>query len=795
MKLFREIKPSTIKLLMGVAFILFGVLGLVNVGYVAQSLVIAIVFLFGWVAYWFIFPLMIAAGIYLIIKRNTEIKLRKNIQLIGLAVVLFALLLLTTVFSYYPNAPKYIKAAFGENPTLRINTFAQFFWESLKQSMVVFKGNGYIHFNPLCTTLGGGFFGHLFAGLINTITPLVTAISSVVILVIGLIIMFSPLIAKGFKALKVVLANKREARIQDRQNAKTLEEQRQVVEQSEPSYEELHYPDETQNADLQEANIYSSDEPPAYEEKEFEEEAKPAMIGDDETALAEPTPSLPQTPYVKPGLDLLATYEISDVLARNEEQSKINTEIINRTFQDLKIGARTISYTIGPRVTRFDIQMDVNSSIRSIPQFVLDISQRLGGVQTRFEPIVTGKMTSGLEVPNKESATIGFKEMMEALPDVNKHPLALAFGKNISGEIKTADLATFPHMLVAGATGSGKSVFVNSIIMGLIMRNTPDEVKLLLIDPKRVEFTRYQDMPFLLCPPIADPKKAQTALQKLCEEMDRRYDLFAQVMVNQIKSYNAMMKENKKPILPYIVVVVDEFADLITTNKKIDVDINRIAAKARAAGIHLIIATQRPSVDVITGTIKANLPVRVALSVPDQESSKTILGGQGAEGLLGNGDMLVSCPQIQSSGHFRCQGCYVSDEEILKVVKFINAQRKPIYDPRFMDLEAHEVQAPNAEVKVSAAEARAQSDEELYQFIKEQAYKREYTSISTIERENGIGFTRAGRMFKRLQNEGLVSLENEASKGSKVLKENFKFEENKTTAGSAEVTSTKPNGD
>jgi len=274
--------------------------------------------------------------------------------------------------------------------------------------------------------------------------------------------------------------------------------------------------------------------------------------------------------------------------------------------------------------------------------------------------------------------------------------------------------------------------------------------------------------------------------------MDRRYTLFEGFVVNNIISYNIKMREKNADPLPYIVCIVDEFADLIIVNKKIDLDIARIVAKARAAGIHLIIATQRPSVDVITGTIKNNLPVRVALRVPDVESSKTIIGGQGAEGLLGNGDMLVSCPLIQANGNVRVQGCYVSDKEIDDVVKFINSQREPLYDPRFMDLEDHQI----ADVKSNPMGVSGDDkdpDEELYKYIKEGLYTREYTSISMIQRENGIGFNRAGRMFKRLQNEGLVSLENEASKGNKILKENFGIKDKEDKIGSEEVSKVTPN--
>ncbi|MCQ2794684.1 MAG: DUF87 domain-containing protein [Bacilli bacterium] len=789
------IKSSKVKVAIGLAFILFGILALIDIGYIIQSIVMGLAAIFGIVAYWIIFPLLILTGLFLIINRNKPIKVKHNSIIIGLALLIFSLLIL---FTAVPNGDK-----------LQIGTFNPLFGENFMNAIPISRFTNYHRLDPLYTPLGGGWFGHLFAGLLSVITYAGTVASASIFLVIAIVILTHKYIKKFFVFIKNKRAVKKgepvvEAEVHEPDIIEQAINQAPRARKEEIFSNDVLPDEELKDPSvLEKANLYSNDDAP-----EMSDINEPTSMGgtlhsanllDDDIGLANDIIEEPKKeekilkPYQLPSFDLLKDYEVGDIIAKNEESCANNEIIINATFQALRIGAKVVGHTIGPRITRYDVQVDANASIQAIPRYVSDISQRLGGVQARFEPIVAGKVTSGLEVPNKESATIGFKEIVSVLPKGEQNRLMIPFGKNITGEIKYADLAKFPHLLIGGATGSGKSVFVHSLIMSLIMRNTPSEVRLLLVDPKRVEFTHYKNSPFLLCPVVTDPKKAKVALEKVVEEMERRYGLFEGTMTNNIISYNAKVK-NKDSQLPYIVVIVDEFADLIQQNKKIDLDIARITAKARAAGIHLVIATQRPSVDVITGVIKSNLPVRVALSVPDIESSKTIIGGMGAEQLLGNGDMLVSCPQIQASGCVRAQGCYVTDEEIDKVVNFINEQREPNYDPRFMDLEDHNVEPVKGdEVKMSAADAKKLRDEELYQFVKEQVYKREYTSISTIERENGIGFTRAGRLFKRLQDEGLVALDSEASKGSKVLKENFHFEKKEQKIDSEELTSVKPN--
>ena len=484
--------------------------------------------------------------------------------------------------------------------------------------------------------------------------------------------------------------------------------------------------------------------------------------------------SLP--PYRLPSLDLLKTYPAN----ANADQMKIECQqraaTINQALTDLGAGAQVVGFTIGPSVTRFDIQTDKDVSVGSLGRYVQDISVRLNGVATRFEEVVRGKSTSGLEIANSTTTTVSLREMVESLPKGDKYNLYIPFGKSISGECISADLSEFPHLLVSGSTGSGKSIFMHGLIMSLIMRNRPEELKLVVVDPKRVEMGKYKDLPHLLCPIIKEPSQAKVCFQKLIDEMERRYTLFELSGVSNIRQFNSeYAPEAGFAKLPFIVVVVDEYADLVDTCKDIGDGVVRLAQKARAAGIHLVIATQRPSVQVITGVIKANLPVRVALSVSSAVDSMTILGQGGAEDLAGHGDMLVDCSLVARNGFTRCQGCFVDNKEIKAVVDDIKSQQNVVYDPNFLDLVDHDAEAKAAAAaapQIDKAELKAKGDDDLYETIKTDIMAQEYTSISRIQRSYGVGFPRAGKIFARLQSEGVVALQPDtasSSKGCRVL--------------------------
>ena len=480
--------------------------------------------------------------------------------------------------------------------------------------------------------------------------------------------------------------------------------------------------------------------------------------------------------WVPPSSEILMTYPTEEAREKNEAVANERVEAINRILADFKVGAHCTGYKIGPGVTRFNIDYDPNVTVKSVERIIGDISRRLGGLHTRFTPIVPNEPFSGFEVPNVVTTTVGFKEVFDALPDVNKHPLAVAFGKDISGNVVYADFDDFPHLLVAGTTGSGKSIYIHSIIDTLIMRVSPDDLKLVLVDPKKVEMTKYRDMPHLLCPIITEADKCKVLLTKLVTEMNDRYDKFARdPEISNIKQYNAWAKEHDEELMPYIIAVIDEYADLVDNCKEISQPVVSIAQKARACGIHMLISTQRPSTNVITGTIKGNIPTHVALLTSNYTDSMIIIGEAGAETLQGRGDMLVQSPLISRAGVVRLQGCFVQNKEITHIVGYLKEHYQTVYDERFLDLVDHSKETASNMIMSGQVQKEADdSEEEKYQSIKEWVMTQKFVSMSKIQRECSVGFNRAGRYFKRLQQEGIVSFEVDGtSKGCAVLTNDF----------------------
>ena len=473
--------------------------------------------------------------------------------------------------------------------------------------------------------------------------------------------------------------------------------------------------------------------------------------------------------YMYPSVDLLDYHEASDDAEKNKASTEDTINRINEIFENLSIGAQVVGATVGPCVTRYDVKTNSNVSINNVARYVEDISIRLGGVSTRFEKIVYGKPTSGLEIPNAVRTNVGLRESIEKLPPISpKTLLYIPFGKNIAGELLAANLAEFPHMLVSGTTGSGKTIFMHSVILSLIMRNKPDELKIVLIDPKKVEMAYYEKIPHLLCPNISQSQKAYVCMKKLVDEMERRYNLFADNRVRDIKGFNEFAKQKGIQPLPYIVVFIDEYADLVEEVKDIKTPVVRIAQKARAAGIHLVIATQRPSVNVIDGVIKANVATRVALMVASQVDSISIINQAGAESLLGNGDMIVDCPLLSKSLKPRVQGCFVDVPELNRVCDFLRDKYPEQYDPEFLDLEERD-ETPNVEDAPDVGVIdKEMAEEQLYELIKDQIVERDYCSISYIQRTYGVGFPKAGRLFNKLIQDGYVARGGDA-RGSKVL--------------------------
>lgn len=476
-----------------------------------------------------------------------------------------------------------------------------------------------------------------------------------------------------------------------------------------------------------------------------------------------PAPKKEKKPFVYLDNKMLKTYDNSNKKAQLELDCARKVDMLNQVYEGLKAGAKVVGYTVGPTVTRFNVQPDPSVPVSKLNQYTKNLSMRLSGASVRFEEVVPGEMTAGLEVPNPRelSSAVSFKETFDNLPEREGHQMYIPFGVNISGEYLSADYSDFPHMLVAGGTGSGKSVFIQGIITTLIMRNSPEELRLVIVDPKQVDFVSYRDIPHLLCPIVQNGSQARICLQKLCDEMDKRYTEMRLAGVNKIERYNEEYAiPQGLPRMPRILCIIDEFGDLMDTNKDCADSVVRIAQKARAVGIHLLIATQRPTVDVISGRIKGNIATRVALMVKSAIDSQTILNVAGAEALIGKGDMLVDCAGISQHALVRCQGCFISPSEIDAVCKSLRDMQEVEYDPNFLDLVDHEAEAKekeSAEVEIDKAALQAKAKDDFYRELVKVVMQEEYTSISKIQRNFGVGFPRAGKLMAQLQKDGIVA--------------------------------------
>jgi len=407
----------------------------------------------------------------------------------------------------------------------------------------------------------------------------------------------------------------------------------------------------------------------------------------------------------------------------------------------------------GPVVSTFEFKPAANIKVSKILGLQDDLAMALKAQTIRIQAPIPGKDVVGIEIPNKTVETIFIREIFESqLFKEAASPLTLVLGKDIVGKPFITDLKKLPHLLIAGTTGSGKSVGINAMILSLLYKNSPDQLKLLMIDPKMLEFSIYNDIPHLLTPVITKPKEAISALNNMVYEMERRYQLMSQTRTKNIENYNEKAKKEGYEPLPYIVVIIDELADLMmTSGKDVEYSIARLAQMARASGIHLIVATQRPSVDVVTGLIKANLPSRISYKVGQKIDSKIILDGQGAESLLGRGDMLFTPPGM--SGLVRLHAPWSTETEIEKVVEFLKAQREPEYDRRFL--------RDSDDTAGSGSSGGSDEDlDELYEDAKNIVLSEQKTSISYLQRRLQIGYNRSARLIEQLENNGILSAPN-----------------------------------
>ena len=497
-----------------------------------------------------------------------------------------------------------------------------------------------------------------------------------------------------------------------------------------------------------------------------------------------PAPLEPQTGsinynYKLPALSLL-TRTAKSKGSSNEEAIQNNIDKLEQVLRDFGINSKVVAVNVGPSVTQYELELKSSGTkVSKITSLNKEIALALAKKDVRIQAPIPGKSTVGIELANDSVTPVGLREILESFP-ANKQnsKLMVALGKNIMGNSIFCEIDKTPHLLVAGATGSGKSVCINCIIASLLMRTKPDEVKLVLVDPKKVELSMYNGIPHLLIPVVTDPRKANDALKRIVREMEDRYDIFSDKNVKNITTYNEWVdKENAKRgpddqirHMPYIVVIVDELADLmLVASKEVEDSIMRITQMARAAGIHLIIATQRPSTDVITGVIKANIPSRIAFAVSSNIDSRTILDQSGAEKLLGKGDMLFS--PMGDITPVRVQGAYVSDEDLEKIVDHTIKQQKAEYDERFMNLGT---ESSGGGISVDEAKGAPEEYEDpLYNEIVEYAINSGKISASLIQRKYRLGYNRAARIIDLLEERGIIGPQN----GSKPREVLIKLEE------------------
>ena len=485
--------------------------------------------------------------------------------------------------------------------------------------------------------------------------------------------------------------------------------------------------------------------------------------------------------YQLPPLDMLDSRSALADIEFNEQTTKKRVDILNQKFNALGVEATIIDYQIGPAVTSFDVKMDEGAQISQVRRVLGDLAVALGGFPMSLKELVPGKTVSQLEVLNERISMVGYKELMVDLRNqpLFKNKFVLPFGRNILGEVIALTPKEIIHMLVAGASGSGKTVFVHSILTSILMSTTPKQARILLIDPKKFELSKYKNLPHLLCPIISDFHEAKISLERLIDEMESRYEKFLESETISLETYNQYAEENDLESLPLIFAVIDEYNDLINVNPQVSDIVQRLAQKSRAAGIHLLIATQRPTTNILTGSIKNNLATIVALRVSKQVDSITMLGHAGAEILGGNGDMYLVNPLFARYGEIRVQAPYISDSEIQRICAFVRNQALPDYDEKFLNLIDKSSQFADA----SGAPSNMNEGfvDSLYSEIKSAASLRNYVSMSWISRTYSTGYPRALKIFKQLQQEGIIdsSLDNpNNNRGRKVLvNPNFKEED------------------
>ncbi len=671
----------------------------------------------------FIFLLsLIIIGIYMIIKREKPDFF--NSRLIGFYIFLIGLFVCSHM--------EYLKDKDLNGIKIITETISNFF-KAISDMQT--KAN-----------LGGGIIGAVFSCLFVSLLDINgTRVAFITLMVCGFVMTTGFSIYDIMKNFKDKVVEKKEIR-KDKKNKEHIKE------------EEKAYDNDNKVVVSSIDQLIKVEEEPKEEIKETkeikEEKEVPSSKG-----------------YRLPPISLLAK-PVKSKSMDSKETINHNVEVLQQVLKDFGVEGHVVAINPGPTVTQYEVEIKSGTKVSKVASLNKEIALALAAKDVRIEAPIPGKSTIGVEIPNKVKLSVTVREILEKVPSsLSDSKLLVTLGKNIMGKPVYCEINKTPHLLVAGSTGSGKSVCINSIIVSILMRTKPDEVKLVLVDPKKVELSMYNGVPHLLAPVVTDARKANIALKKIVVEMERRYDLFSDSGTKNIAGYNAYIdKENEKRSeddklnhLPFIVVIIDELADLmLVAAKEVEDSIMRITQMARAAGIHLIVATQRPSADVITGVIKANIPSRIAFAVASNIDSRTILDSSGAEKLLGKGDMLF-LPQGENTP-IRIQGTFLSDEEIKSVADYTIKQQIARYDET-LTMDDEEM---NAKSNFDSSDSRDATEEPLYNEIVEFVVTQGKASASLLQRRFRLGYNRAARCIDLLEERGIIGPSN-GSKPREVL--------------------------
>lgn len=639
--------------------------------------------------------------------------------------------------------------------------------------------------------LGGGMIGAVLLTMTNFLVSLIgTQIIAVILMLVGVMVFFNIPMAVLFQSVSkgchvvwqgithvstgVVhgiqeMAAKRRERAAQKPHDDSPKKQRQskVPNQETTSKSALTAPEDkvlpTPIAERSDNRQTASDDIPISVASQPKPETADKSTTDDDDDIAMIQTADDDPNYQLPDSSLLTPIPKKDQTDDYQTIEK-NTKILKQTLTSFGVDAEVKHVNLGPSVTEYELHPAIGVKVSRIVNLADDLALALAAKDIRIEAPIPGKSLIGIEVPNREISTVAFRDVSEAVSHGSAHMLEVPLGRDVTGKVITSDLTKMPHLLIAGSTGSGKSVAINGIITSILMNAKPSQVKLMLIDPKKVELSVYNGIPHLLTPVVSEPKKAARALHKVVHEMEQRYDLFAKVGQRKISGYNQFVQQQNQetdkamPTLPYIVVIVDELADLMmTVSNEVEDAIIRLAQMGRAAGIHMILATQRPSVDVITGLIKANVPSRIAFAVSSGVDSRTILDTNGAEKLLGRGDMLYL--PIDQNSPVRVQGAFISDQDVERVTDFIREEQPAEYDEQMM--------VSDEEVAEGAADS---SEDELFNDALDFVVDQQKASTSLLQRHFRIGYNRAARLIDDLEQGGFIGPQ-DGSKPRQVYKQ------------------------